>query len=58
MAERDRDYEAIVRFERFDTIDVALGSRCRCWAQQPGTPWVIHKAGCLCICHVGWRMNW
>jgi hypothetical protein len=23
------------------------------WTPQPGTPWLHHKAGCLCACHGG-----
>jgi hypothetical protein len=47
---RDAVAAEALRFERFPSVDVLLGSKCSCWSRTGG-PFVHHPAGCLCICH-------
>lgn len=50
--DEDRRERERLRFERYPTTDVAIGSHCPCW-RPAGGPYLEHPAGCLCPCHGG-----
>jgi hypothetical protein len=52
VTEDERELAERLRFERHETVDVALWPHCACWQPSHG-PFLIHPAGCLCPCHGG-----